>query len=81
MFVLVCSVLITWINPGPVNQFVLTLRALSEPAFRPFRRWISPYRYGIDIAPMLAILVLMFLQFAVARNLVLLGKMLGGGTP
>ncbi len=78
MFVIVCNVLISWINPGPINQFVLVLRALAEPALRPFRRLVSPYRYGIDIAPMLVILVLVFLQYAVAGNLIVLGRMLGG---
>ncbi len=80
MFVIVCNALISWINPGPINQFVLVLRALSEPAQRPFRRLVSPYRYGIDFSPILVIVTLAFLQYAVARNLIVLGRMLGGGT-
>lgn len=81
MFIVVCNALISWINPGPINRFVLVLRALSEPAQAPLRRLVPPYRFGIDLSPVLVIVIIAFMQYAVARNLILLGKMLGANAP
>jgi len=55
---------------NPRNQFVSMagefLWRLTEPALRPFRR-IVPNLGGIDISPIILILVLMFLQMVVGN--------------
>ncbi len=56
------EVILSWVNPqAPIAP---TVRALTEPVLRPFRR-VLPAIAGIDLSPILAFLALRILVFVV----------------
>lgn len=69
MWIVIASAVVTWVNPDPGNPIVRALRGLTEPAYRYIRRLIPTNFGGLDIAPMLLILVILFLQEVVIRSL------------
>lgn len=70
MWVVVISAVITWVNPDPYNPIVRFLRAVTEPVFLQIRRLIRTNFSGFDIAPMLVIFAIMFVQFVIIGGLV-----------
>jgi len=50
-------VLFSWINPDPYNMLVRWVYQLTEPILAPLRRVIPPLG-GLDITPMVALLIL-----------------------
>ncbi len=61
-WVLLVRALLSWVSPDPRNPIVRTLVALTEPVLRPLRRLVPPHRLGgIDISPLIAMLIVQFL--------------------
>lgn len=69
MWVIIIRALISWVNPDPYNPVVQILQKLTEPVMRPLRNLIPTHRMGIDITPLIAILIIIFLKKAVVLNL------------
>ena len=68
MWIIIARALISWVNPDPWNPIVQFLDHATEPVLAPIRRWMG-WRMGIDLSPIIAILILTFLQFAVVQSL------------
>jgi YggT family protein len=68
MWVIIGRALISWVNPDPWNPIVQFLERVTEPVLAPIRRWIG-WRMGIDLSPIIAILIISFLQIAVVKTL------------
>ena len=68
MWIIIARALISWVNPDPWNPIVQFLDRATERVLTPIRRWIG-WRMGIDLSPLIAILILTFLQFAVVQSL------------
>ena len=68
MWVIIARALISWVNPDPWNPIVQFLERVTEPVLAPIRRWIG-WRMGIDLSPIIAILIISFLQMAVVKTL------------
>ena len=81
MWVVIIAALITWVNPDPYNPIVRILRALTEPVLRRIRRFIPTNLGGFDIAPLLLILIIIFVRNVLLSSLVnlLLGQPALGG--
>jgi len=62
MYVIIARALISWVNPDPYNAIVQFLYRITEPVLNPLRRLVPPYRLGIDLSPMIAILIIIFLK-------------------
>jgi len=62
--------LISWVNPDPYNPIVQFLYKTTEPILTPIRR-ILPlgFRFGIDISPIIAFLIIIFLKSFLIRTL------------
>ena len=60
--VIVASVIISWVNADRSNQIVQMIHAVSEPIFRPFRKFTSKIPGPIDWTPMVVLLLIIFLQ-------------------
>jgi len=69
MWVIIIRALISWVNPDPYNQIVQLLYRVTEPVMAPIRRWIPFRGMGIDISPIIAILVIVFLQSFLVRSM------------
>ena len=66
IWVVIISALITWVKPDPYNPIVQVLRRLTEPVYAFMRRYVPTMISGIDLAPIIVILSLQFIDlFAV----------------
>ncbi len=77
MWVIIIRALISWVNPDPYNPIVQILTRMTEPALRPIRKLVPPYKVGIDLSPLIATLIIIFLQYALIKNLYRLARSLG----
>ena len=76
IYVIIASAVMSWLIAfnvvNPYNQFVRSiwqaLNAVTEPLLRPIRRWM-PDLGGIDISPVVLILVCAFVQTVVLPNI------------
>lgn len=62
--------LISWVNPDPYNAIVQFLNKTTEPILHPIRR-ILPFTYkiGIDISPLIAFFLILFLRYFLVQTL------------
>lgn len=58
------QVVLSWVQPGNYNPITAVLYQLTEPVLRPFRRAL-PVISGIDLSPMVALIVLYLVMMAV----------------
>ncbi len=65
MWVVIIAALITWVQPNPYNPIVRFLWNVTEPVYRWIRRYIPTTFGGFDIAPIILILALQFLQILI----------------
>jgi YggT family protein len=68
MWVIIARALISWVNPDPWNPIVQFLERVTEPVLAPIRRLVG-WRMGIDLSPIIAILIISFLQIALVKTL------------
>ena len=68
-WIIIIRALISWVNPDPYNPIVQALTRLTEPVLRPLRKLAPPYKIGIDLSPLIAILIILFLDYALIANL------------
>ena len=68
--------LISWVNPDPYNVIVQFLYKTTEPLLSPFRRLIPAYSIGIDLSPIFALLLILFLQSFLVRYLFYVARVL-----
>lgn len=63
--------LVSWVNPDPYNPIVQFLYKTTEPILAPLRRLLPLYlRSGIDISPVIAILIIVFLKSFLVPSLI-----------
>ena len=63
--------LISWVNPDPYNQIVQFLYKATEPILYPIRKIVPlQFNIGIDISPIIAFLILIFLKSFLVRTLI-----------
>lgn len=58
----IASVIISWVNADPYNPLVRTINSVTEPMYRPFRRFTSRIPGNFDWSPLAVILIVVFLQ-------------------
>ena len=62
--------LLSWVSPDPNNPIVMFIARATDWILAPFRAWVSAYKIGLDISPILAFLFLkFFVQMFVVRTL------------
>jgi len=62
IWVVIIAALITWVRPDPFNPIVQTLYRLTEPVYAWVRRYIPTAVGGIDLAPLIIIFGLQFID-------------------
>jgi YggT family protein len=77
-WIVIIAVLITWVNPDPYNPIVRFLRGVTEPVFYQIRRWM-PFVVisGIDLSPIVVLLLIRVLLMVVVVPLRALGDQFG----
>ena len=61
-WVIIISALLTWVNPDPNNPIVQMLYRLTEPAYALVRKFVPTVFGGMDLAPLILIFGLMFIE-------------------
>lgn len=62
--------LTSWVNPDPYNPIVQFLYKTTEPILEPIRRVLPlGFRFGIDISPIIAFLIIIFLKSFLVKTL------------
>ena len=69
-WLIIIRALLSWVSPDPYNPVVRFLYAATEPILAPFRRLIPIYNIGIDLSPILALLLIWFLRLFLIKTLV-----------
>lgn len=76
-WIVIASAIISWVKPDPYNPIVRLLRNLTEPMYFYIRRYIPFVSVGgFDLSPIVLILAIQFLKFAVVANLYHLSSIL-----
>ena len=70
MWIIIFRALISWVNPDPHNQIVIFLYRVTEPVLGPIRRRLPMGNIGIDISPIIVILVIVFLQYFLVETMI-----------
>ena len=68
MWLIIIRALISWVNPDPWNPIVQFLMKATDPVLIVIRRRVGMLG-GIDVSPIVAILLIMFLQYAVVQTI------------
>lgn len=69
-WVIIIRALVSWVSPDPHNPLVRMLHVATEPVLRPLRRLAPPHKLGgLDLSPLLAILILQFVKNGIVYSL------------
>jgi YggT family protein len=71
MWIIIARALISWVNPDPYNPIVSFLYRATEPVLYRVRR-VMPDLGGLDLSPLIVILIIYFLKEFVVRSLYML---------
>ena len=69
IYVIIARALISWVSPDPYNPVVRFLYRVTEPVLRPIRYRMPSLAIGLDLSPMILILVLYFVKSFVVASL------------
>jgi len=70
MWIIIFRAVISWVNPDPYNQIVIFLYRVTDPVLGPIRRILPMRNIGIDLSPVIVILIIMFLKFFVVETMI-----------
>jgi YggT family protein len=62
--------IISWVNPDPYNPIVTFLYRATEPVMAPIRRLVPIRGLGIDISPIIVIMIIYFLQTFLVKTMI-----------
>lgn len=69
-WLIIIRALISWVNPDPYNPIVQILHKTTEPILYPIRKILPlDFRFGIDISPIIAFLIIIFLKSFLVRTI------------
>lgn len=74
MVAIFLSVLVNLLNADPSNPYVRMIHSVTEPMIRPFRKFSARIQGPIDFAPMIVLLVIIFLLEVIPRYLITLAN-------
>jgi len=75
IWIIIVRALISWVSPDPYNPIVQILYRITEPVLAPVR-YRMPDFGGIDISPIVVLLVIFFLQSFLVSSLFDMARML-----
>ncbi len=80
-YIIIGTVIISWVNPDPYNPIVRFLRQVTEPVFYQVRRFLprAMFRWGIDFTPLIVLILLVVIEQMVVGLLFHYGQKLAAG--
>jgi YggT family protein len=70
LWLIIGRAIISWVNPDPYNPIVTFLYRATEPVMAPVRRLIPMRGMGIDISPIIVIMIIYFLQMFLVKTII-----------
>jgi YggT family protein len=77
MWVIIARALLSWVNPDPFNPIVRFLYNITEPVLSWVRSRVPVVFGGLDLAPLLVLLAIVFLQRFLVATLFDLARRVG----
>jgi YggT family protein len=77
MWVIIARALLSWVNPDPFNPLVRFLYNVTEPVLSWVRARVPVVFGGLDLAPLVVLLAIVFLQRFLVATLFDLARRLG----
>ncbi len=68
-WIIIARALISWVSPDPYNPIVRFLYRVTEPVLRPIRNLLPTYSIGLDLSPMIVLLLIYFLEWFLVSSL------------
>jgi YggT family protein len=68
-WVIIISAILSWVQPDPYNPIVQMLYRLTEPAYLLVRKYIPTVFGGMDMAPLILIFAIQFIEIFVTNLL------------
>ena len=69
MWIIIIRAVLSWVSPDPYNPIVRFINNITEPVLYQIRRRLPVSFGGIDLSPVIVLLIIMFLQNFVVRSL------------
>ena len=70
IWILIIRAILSWVRIPSLYSFSVILYHLTEPILKPVRRFVPPHRFGgIDISPMIVILLIIFVDSVLVKSL------------
>jgi len=69
MWIIIARAVLSWVNPDPYNPIVRFIHNLTEPVLYWIRRRLPVVFGGIDLAPVIVLLAILFLEHFVVASL------------
>jgi YggT family protein len=77
LWLIIARALLSWVNPDPYNPIVRFLYNVTEPVLGYVRRRLPVVFGGLDLSPLLVLVVIIFLQRFLVATLMDLARTLG----
>jgi YggT family protein len=61
-WIIIARAVLSWVNPDPFNPIVRFLYRVTEPVLRPIRHRLPTFSMGLDLSPMVVILLIYLLD-------------------
>ena len=75
LIAIIARAVLSWVSPDPYNPIVRIINQISEPMLYPIRRRV-PYFSGIDLSPIIALMIIYFLDIFLVQTLHRMGASL-----
>jgi YggT family protein len=69
MWIIIARAVLSWVNPDPYNPIVRFIHNLTEPVLHLIRRRLPVVFGGVDLAPVVVLLAILFLEHLVVASL------------
>jgi len=69
MWIVIARAVLSWVNPDPYNPIVRFIHTLTEPVLNQVRRRLPVVFGGVDLAPVVVLLAILFLEHFVVASL------------
>ncbi len=76
LFIIIARAVLSWVSPDPYNPIVRFIHNVTEPVLSPIRRRIPVNFGGIDISPIIVILVIIFLKSFLVLSIEHIGRLM-----
>ena len=73
-WIMVFRAVVSWVNADPYNKIVIFLYRATEPVLRPVRRIMPLRNVGIDLSPVIVLLVISLLQYFLVETIIQLAR-------